>query len=155
MRRRMWRHQHSYNTFDYVQVVHSNFEYEMTNYDAYLSRAAWSSADCKLQSGQVTSKPLYSNLCQHHHYHQHHQEWQLSVQGGELQWGRERPRSRQPHSGSTVRAFIKCFHCWMYVWVALAWFKSADPSEYANTDPSSSLSWWSELPLLWTAHQVL
>ena len=31
----------------------------MTNYDAHLSRAAWSSADCKSQSGQVTSKPLY------------------------------------------------------------------------------------------------
>ena len=37
----------------------SNFEYEMTKYDAHLSRAAWSSADFKSQSGQVTSKPLY------------------------------------------------------------------------------------------------
>ena len=32
----------------------------MTNYDAHLSRAAWSSADCKSQSGQVSSKPLYN-----------------------------------------------------------------------------------------------
>ena len=36
----------------------SNFEYEMTNYDAHLSRAAWSSADFKSQSGQVTLKAL-------------------------------------------------------------------------------------------------
>ena len=44
----------------YEECSHnSNFEYKMTNYYVYLSRAAWSSADFKLQSGQVTSKPLY------------------------------------------------------------------------------------------------
>ena len=40
----------------------SNFNYEMTNYDAHSSRSVWSSADFKLQSGQVTSKPLYKYI---------------------------------------------------------------------------------------------
>ena len=39
-----------------------NFEYKMTNYDTHLSHAAWSSADFKSQSGQVTSKPLYVKM---------------------------------------------------------------------------------------------
>ena len=51
----------------------SNFKYEMTNYDANLSRAAWSSADFKSQSGQVTSKPLYHccHVCLLKHVHSH------------------------------------------------------------------------------------
>ena len=49
--------------FELRDTCNSNFEYEITNYDAHLSRATWSSADFKSQSVQVTSKPLYVAAC--------------------------------------------------------------------------------------------